>query len=260
MMHEAEMNDWNSFITLTYDDDHLPMHGTLVREHFQNFMKKLRREIYPRRVSYYMCGEYGSTCPYHGVEDCYFCGPLQRPHYHAILFGFQFPDKESIGDRDGQPVYTSEMLSHCWSKGLHEIGTVTFESCAYVARYIMKKQTGKKAADYYQKYDWATGQLHPVEPEYSTMSLKPAIGKGWLEEFHEDVYPEDDLPIPGRGVYGKPPRYYDHVYAEKWGCDLSEIKEKRIQAANESLENGPSLESREKVKEAQVAQLARTLK
>lgn len=259
MVHEAQMHDWNCFITLTYDDEHLPYGGSLCKDHIQNFFKKLRREIYPRRIKYYQCGEYGSTCPQHGVEDCYYCGPLQRPHHHAILFGFQFPDKQSIGDRDGQPVYTSELLGHCWPHGLHEIGNVTFESCAYVARYCMKKQTGDKAEDYYQKWDFALGKLIQVEPEYATMSLRPAIGKEWLEEYFDDVYPESELPIPGRGEYGSPPRYYDKVAESEYGLDFTEIKAERIRKAEESLEKGPSLESREKVKKAQVGQLARSI-
>ena len=79
-MHEASMHMFNSFVTLTYDDDHLPEYNSLNYKHFQDFMKRLRKSH--NRVRFYMCGEYG--------ED------FSRPHYHALLFNCFFPDKKSI--------------------------------------------------------------------------------------------------------------------------------------------------------------------
>ena len=84
-MHEACMHLANCWITLTYDDDWLPYGRTLVPEHLQKFFKRLRRRIEPQQIKYYACGEYGSQCEDHRIENCPMCGPLQRPHYHAVI-------------------------------------------------------------------------------------------------------------------------------------------------------------------------------
>ena len=41
---EEELWDNNIFITLTYDNEHLPEHNTLVKKDFQLFMKRLRKK------------------------------------------------------------------------------------------------------------------------------------------------------------------------------------------------------------------------
>uniref|UniRef100_UPI0040482461 rolling circle replication-associated protein n=1 Tax=Shewanella sp. TaxID=50422 RepID=UPI0040482461 len=129
-VHEAQLHQDNCFITLTYNDDYLPENGTLVKRDFQLFMKRLRKK-YPHAVRYYQCGEYGSK--------------THRPHYHACLFGHDFKDK-TLWQKgsDGTPLYISSSLQDLWSSdghsiGFSTIGTVTFQSAAYVARYIMKK-------------------------------------------------------------------------------------------------------------------------
>lgn len=81
---------YSSFITLTYDEENLPFGGTLVKEHPQNFMKRLRWHLGPNKISHYYVGEYGSCCPDHEIVNCPMCGPIQRPHYHAIIFGGRF--------------------------------------------------------------------------------------------------------------------------------------------------------------------------
>ena len=77
-MHEAEMQDNNSFITLTYDDQNLPRHGSLDKTHFQKFMKRMREHLSPLKIRFYHCGEYGEK--------------YTRPHYHSLIFGYDFPD------------------------------------------------------------------------------------------------------------------------------------------------------------------------
>lgn len=260
MMHEAQIHDDNCFITVTYDDDHLPRGGTLVKHHFQDFLKRLRRKIHPQKVRYYMCGEYGSSCPDHGVERCPNCGPIQRPHYHAILFGFDFADKQDLGVRDGYPVYTSASLDSLWSHGsINEIGVVEFESCAYVARYVTKKITGPAAADHYTRHCALTDQIHKLEPEYATMSRNPGIGKWWFEQYALDCFPADVCPIPGRGEFGTPPKYYQHMYEQVEPDVLEQIKEVRRERAEHAQRTGPNLISKLTVKEKQSTMLKRQL-
>ena len=44
-VHEAQLYEANCFITLTYAPEHLPKNGSLVLEHFQKFMKRLRKRV-----------------------------------------------------------------------------------------------------------------------------------------------------------------------------------------------------------------------
>lgn len=257
-MHEGH-DCRTSFITLTYDDDHLPFGGTLVPYHLECFWKRFRRRIEPIKIRYYAAGEYGSQCEDHGVENCPVCGPLQRPHYHAIIFGFDFPDKEYLTERDGYPVYTSDFLAMVWPYGIHEIGSLTYESAGYVARYCAKKRTGKGAADHYAKYIPGLDTWIELQPEFGRMSQ--GLGERFYEKYKDDIYPSDEVPIPGVGVYGKPGRYYDNIYTLTNPIEMVDIKLERERLFREFNEREqPSLASQEKVALAKSNQLKRALK
>jgi hypothetical protein len=130
IVHEAQCHDENVFITLTYNPENLPPDCGLRKKDFQDFMKRLRKAFPNNKIRYYHCGEYGDN--------------TNRPHYHAILHGINFSDWCYLFDSpSGQPIYTSTTLEKIWSKGFVTIGEVTFESAAYVARYVVKKITGK---------------------------------------------------------------------------------------------------------------------
>lgn len=119
------------------------------------------------------------------------------------------------------PVYTSELLESDWGLGHCYIGKVTFNSAAYVARYVVKKIVGKDANKSvarefpgysvdlkpYQYFDSNTGQIFELAPEFVTMSN--GIGKQWFLENHGDVYPHDNCVVNGKPL--KPPRYYDLI-------------------------------------------------
>jgi len=185
-VHESEMYEKSSFITLTYADPHLPNDSSLYHYDFQLFFKKLRRK-YGDGISYFMCGEYGEL--------------NKRPHYHACIFGVDFDDKIEIGKNDqGDSRYQSGTLDELWGKGRTELGSVTFESAAYCARYVTKKITGDAAPSHYGNR----------KPEYAKMSTKYAIGKKWLEKYYEDIFNHGKLIIRG-GIQTSIPRYY-----EKW--------------------------------------------
>ena len=133
-MHEKQSHERSAFITLTYDEEHLPQDGGLDVSHFQKFMKRLRKKR--GKVRFFHCGEYGDM--------------KGRPHYHAILFGIDFwDDQVLVEEKNDNPYYISAELAQLWPFGQHRIGEVTFESSAYVARYIMKKITGKQAPEHY---------------------------------------------------------------------------------------------------------------
>lgn len=191
---ESKMHPVSSFVTLTYDDDHYPMHGSLNYRHFQLFMYRLRKKFGP--VRFFMCGEYGEQ--------------LERPHYHALLFGLDFADKYVANSiRSTSVVYRSPTLERMWNHGFSSIGDVTFASARYCAAYTTKKVTGKMADDHYTRVDTRTGELVRVEPEFSRMSLKPGIGASWLEMYWKDLYSRgyDAVIINGRKT--RIPRYFD---------------------------------------------------
>jgi len=106
------LNKNNIFITLTYSDEHLPSDNSLHLEHFQNFMKRLRKK-YGENIRFYHCGEYGEQ--------------TQRPHYHACIFNFDFEDKKIWRRANGNNLYNSESLSKLWPFGYAVIGEVTFQ-------------------------------------------------------------------------------------------------------------------------------------
>lgn len=187
-LHEASFHDANCFITLTYDDAHLPVRPSLDYAEFQRFMRRLRKEMAAR---FFMCGEYGDQ--------------TWRPHYHACLFGCDFEDKVLWTTRDSVKLFSSPTLTRLWPFGFSSIGEVNFESAAYVARYCVKKVTGDLAKVHYARSDEAGS--YSLTPEFCHMSLKPGIGKGWFDRFRSDVFPHDYVVINGHKA--KPPRYYD---------------------------------------------------
>lgn len=212
MMHEASLHADNCFVTLTYSNEHLPPYGSLVKADFQKFMKRLRKEIAPARVRFFHAGEYGDR--------------LGRPHYHVCLFGYGFPDKVEFTRRGGHPVYRSRLLERVWPYGLSEIGSLTFESAAYVARYVTKKVTGQAAEDHYCIADAESGEAVMLQPEYATMSRRPGIGARWLEKFSDEVYPNDEVVMRGRAM--KPPRAYDVRFKEQFPELFAQVRSRRL--------------------------------
>lgn len=202
-LHEASLNEDNCFITLTYNNEHLPKDLSLDIRHFQLFMKRLRKKYTGKKIRFFHCGEYGET--------------LGRPHYHALLFGHDFDDKKLWSMRQGVPLYRSATLETLWPFGYSSVGEVTFESAAYVARYVMKKVNGDLAADHYTLVN-EDGEYWDVQPEYCTMSRRPGLASDWLKRFNRDVYPNDEVII--RGVRCRPPRFYDRSFElmspEEW--------------------------------------------
>ncbi len=205
------------FITLTYDDDNLPWDYSLVKSHFQKFMKRMRKKYNDKEIRYYHCGEYGEATP----ENDY----IARPHYHAIIFNHECKDKVLYTISNGNNIYSSNSLDDLWTKGKSYIGNVTFESAAYCARYILKKVNGKNAEEHYTRTDYTTGEVLHLEPEYTTMSRgaregKGGIGKGWLDKYKEDIF-RDDF-IIREGIKLRPPKYYDSFHP-----DILKVKEER---------------------------------
>jgi hypothetical protein len=221
--HEASLHEDNAFITLTYDEEHVPSDGSLDHSHFQKFFKRLRRSLPPDYppVKYYMCGEYGDVQPGWPHKE------LGRPHYHALVFGYDWPDKELFGTRGGYEIFGSELLAHQWQLGHVELGTVTFESACYTAGYVSKKLKRSHYGynDRYNTRDTLTGELAVRSPEYCQMSRggkkrqkdgtvtsTGGIGKEWFDKYRGDL--DKDF-ITMRGQRMRPPKYYDRLEREE---------------------------------------------
>lgn len=227
--HEAEYHDANSFITLTFEEDPI----TLSHVYFQDFLKRLRYYLRDRKVSYYMCGEYGSVYDEKGQKKP---GLLGRPHFHALLFGYGFPDRTFFKKSPtGFPIYNSDLLSKTWKHGYATTQDFTIEAAAYVARYVTKKITGTMSEEHYKKeLITKDGEIITVKvrPEYTRMSLKPGIGKRWIEEHYGDMYPKDF--VTAGGVKFKPPRYYDKYFESIQPEGMEAIKVRRELHAKEN--------------------------
>lgn len=243
-VNEAQMWPENCFITLTFDNQHISEQlgfpddfglWSLDVVPFQKFMKRLRKK-FGDGIRFFHCGEYGEL--------------TNRPHYHAILFNIDFPDKYLWNVSNGFRLYRSPILEKLWPFGNSLIGDVTFESAAYVARYVMKKVNGNLAEEHY----------HGRKPEYITMSRRHGIGYDWFMKYRTDVYPHDYVVVRD-GLKCRPPRFYDKIFDIIDPEMMYEIKCRRAHEAQLHEHNNiPSrLEVREKCKIAQLNKLKRGL-
>lgn len=181
--HELEYHKDNVFVTLTYKPECLPEHASLVKRDVQLFLKRLRKAIEPQQIRYFLCGEYGET--------------FSRPHYHLIIFGISQFDPRVFTQRKyipSQDVYYC--ACKCWDKGFVSIGAVNTARVAYVAKYVIKKVTGKGEKEYYGD----------KLPEFSLCSRKPGLGYQYAID-HANKLKKDDF-CTVRGVKRPMPRYY----------------------------------------------------
>jgi len=274
IVHHSTLSDpenGNSFVTLTYRDEdectpeqrnrghYIPRDGSLNKTHIQLFLKRLRKwvfdpeglgrkpeyeyedgqKILTNGVSYYHCGEYGDE--------------NDRPHYHLCLFNVSFDDERLYYEKEGIMVYTSPTLEKLWPYGFSTSAPLTYDNAAYTAGYVQKKITGKQAKEHYLRCD-EYGVAYWLQPEYSTMSLKPGIGKEWYEKYKTDIYPSDETPIPGYGIIPTVPRYYDKIL-ERQDPDLHElVKKTRRKFIQEHADDFTPERLKQKYKVAQAKQ------
>lgn len=231
-MLELQYHDSAYFVTLTYDDEHVPKAYytdpatgeaytslTLCKRDFQLWMKRLRKKFSDDKIRFFACGEYG--------------GETKRPHYHAIVFGLHLHDCVKYKTvREGDSYYTyynSESIQETWPNGFVVVGEVTWESCAYVARYVTKKLSGPQA-EFYEKFN--------LVPEFSDMSRRPGIARQYYDEHGKDIYEHAYINVstPTGGRKFKPPRYFDRLFDVDCPGALDELKERRKRTAQAVLE------------------------
>lgn len=182
LYHEASYHEASSFVTLTYDDDHLPPGGALVKKHVQDYLKRLRRNS-KKKIKYFLVGEFGER--------------THRPHYHLILFGISVTDAE---------------IKASWPHGNVHVGSVTPQSMKYVAKYCVKAQKGPEGPAPGSGRLTRAGNARPPEgaPPKLTfkkyMTCSQGLGLQWALDNLEEWRESQTTTIGGRpaGI----PRYY----------------------------------------------------
>ncbi|QCQ84791.1 replication initiator protein [Blackfly microvirus SF02] len=244
MMHEARYHPSNCFLTLTYDDQHLPQDYGLDLRHFQLFMKRLRKSL-PNKIRFYACGEYGDL--------------NGRPHYHAIMFNYD-PNDRVLHSRSesGELIYSSASLCGLWGHGFATTQDVTRKACAYVARYVTKKikSSDTFGASRYYRVSPVDGAYHQVRPEFSVMSRNPGLGTQYAKEFKSDFYPSGYIVVDG--IRQSPPRFYLSKLTEK------EQRRLKLQSRKLGLKNKPHQTTerrlaRAAVRDARIVKIQRKL-
>lgn len=267
ILHEAQMHKQNCFITLTYNDENLPEDWSLSKRDWQLFVKKLRDRIKPIKVRFYACGEYGE------IPDPASTRLKGRPHYHAIIFGYDFVNQESLRKKtvkkykkssngDGF-IYQSDLLDIIWGKGFATVAPVTPGTANYTAQYCTKKVKGYKKREvedrycpalslergqpvyaqlsHYQWLDEQTGEIYDLEPEFSLMSRMPGIGRSWLDKYQAST--DKDF-LTNNGDTYPIPTYYDKVRAAQDPEFMEIILAKRRKAHEKLRQQGEHTQRR----------------
>lgn len=193
-LRQDKLNNW--FITLTYDDEHLPVDGKLKKIDLLNFLRRLKYEYSKisgrdvcdkenKKFAYYAVGEYGDR--------------TQRPHFHIILIGFPLVIRRSPGMRKG---FLSEEISSLWSYGHHLVGGVSTKSINYVTGYVRKKAKGLHsfgASESFAVFSRGIGRIYFEEKwhellrrvkgeVYGDRKIIPRYYKKFIKENYPDVY------------------------------------------------------------------------
>jgi hypothetical protein len=177
-----ESSYWTScsFLTLTYDDEHLPLQlctvddspvylPTLVKRDVQLFIKRLRKRLGSRKIKFFAAGEYGDH--------------TYRPHYHAILFGVD-------------PVSDYDDVKSSWTAGHIALLPVKDGSFNYVAGYVIDKLNNELGDTFY------LGRLRP----FSLCSQ--GLGSRVLDELDLDKVYKDGFIVTCDGKHHRIPRYF----------------------------------------------------
>ena len=167
--HESLTHERNCFLTLTYDEDHLPEDCKIDKDHVRQFIRKARED---KPIRYFACGEYGEK--------------YGRPHYHICLFGEDYRAMSWRIGNDG--MYCNNFLEEIWNKGQITAAPLTPGSAMYTAGYVQKKINDSDT--------------------FNLMSRSPPIGKPWLLDNLHRLGNRDTITINGK-EHPLPRKYYE---------------------------------------------------
>lgn len=201
--HELSMHDQNCFLTLTYDDEHLPSH-LMVKDRFKHFIRRMR-ENRKKKFNYIVSHEYGSL--------------RYRPHHHCILFGVDFNDQKYFNKSPaGNKLFTSQELSEIWTEGFHSIGEANEASANYIASYALK---GKK-----KEIITPDGEIISVADSMD-ISKRPGIGKNYLAKNYKQLLQSNEVL----------PRYYQKLLNNQKFLNEFKIKKSEVEKLLIDYEN-----------------------
>lgn len=189
-----ELPTWNyeaSFITLTYDDEHLPHDLSLKSDDLCKFWKRLRKD-YSKPIKYYACGEYGDSELKYWSPGA--LKPHGRPHYHAIVFGFGYNEENRRIIKDNWRLCSEERFDYSRSKKQEQgFAPVTPDDIRYTTGYIQKKLSGDMAKEQYGT------AIAPFSRSSRGLGLQYALE-------HQEELNERKLKFEGRNI--TIPRYF----------------------------------------------------
>lgn len=170
--HEARYYERNSFLTLTWSDEHFPESPEAARLEVRRFQARFYKEFGSHR--FFGCLETGSKS--------------NRIHAHLVPFGEDFKDGGRVvgKSKSGDPLWTNPVLERLWPFGIANCGEFTPASAAYISRYICKKAEGVDAVPFTHP---VTGEIRMWPTVYRPFyPSRPALGMRFLDEFSEDVW------------------------------------------------------------------------
>lgn len=256
IMYECALHpNTNFFITLTYDEEHLPIaesvkipekiwnretkqydtkwhygtnlgdencnEGTLYQPHIEKFIHDIRqyfeRKYHHTGIKYFYCGEYGEK--------------NHRPHFHIILMNCPLDPLENHDyhiDDNMKKHFKNDVIDKYWKYGLTDVAYVEWSNAAYTARYCTKKLFNKDPESYAKECKI---------PEYLRMSRN--IGREWYEEHKDEIYHTDEIimkTVKNKIGANKPPKAWDRLYSEDNPELMEVIKQGRKEAAERSQE------------------------
>lgn len=254
-MLETLEHDHNYFITLTYDEEHLPIpetmsykevyemdthnievpvtiendgtwiDGTLYPDHVKRFINSIRKHFERQgiyNIRYFYCGEYGSE--------------TQRPHYHMLLYGVPMDLSQNYSwhiDKNHKEHWKNPLIDKYWPYGMHDIANIEWSSAAYVSRYCTKKLNFEPRSD---KWYAEQGKLK----EFIRMSRMPGIGMNYYKMHKLDIYSNDEMimkTVKGNTGSFKPPKAFDKLFKEEYPEEYERIENHRKECAERSRHN-----------------------
>ena len=257
LMLERQYHDSAIFLTLTYNEMCVPKRqfvlpetgecGTslsLSKRDIQLFMKRLRKHYCNDHIRFYAAGEYGPQ--------------TFRPHYHLIIFGVHVSDAYvwRVKFVDGQRFvyYRSPTIEKLWPFGNSEFTDVSWDTCAYVARYVTKKLTGD-CAEFYNSFN--------IDPPFSLMSRKPGIARQFYDEHLTNLFEHDTISIGTEmeGLSFRHPSYYKRLFESDNPDDFQNLAETQrimqrrstvLRVSLQELTYGQMLKQSERIKQAKI--------
>lgn len=205
LKHHLQFYPRAYMITLTYNDEHLPMKDgqpCFRYRDVQLFMKRLRKRFTGQKLSYFVVGEFGDK--------------FGRPHYHLLLFNLP---------KIKNHVKVQHFLSDIWQNGFVHCGILTPRGITYTVKYCFKSYVENACRCNTRTVDVLNNIMYGIPlpdfpkefKEFHRCSTKPFIGYDYVEKYKESYRrePETGVIYDINGYCFTIPRIYvDRIYKQ----------------------------------------------